>query len=385
MKDIYIIGKQPSIAVIGNSLNKSVNVKRIIEWNESIRLTSNTWAFEKSDYVILAFNNRKLSMLLRRWLIEVFQLSDHNIVDYSDIVLYELPLMHVDRIFEVYDDDYYQGIVLGLSHARVGICPEMIPINVADISVSAQDIYYNYSTLKYIISQYPTRLKNIQYAVYDVFDYTYLNYDVSLSNNACQYYKWGGYSLDSHNFNLNKNCDVDFDEFISGIQSNKLKTGVEHFSNECIIRGDFIKQYNKAEVDMIGSRTKTVSPEEILAYDGDNSLVNKRFESTIKENIELLNKTMELLKSINPNMKIRLVILPHYPQACRQIESKYKDVKKKFLDRMNVLCETWDDVEFYDLKELPEFENELYFYDCEHLNYFGAIKFTNILNAVMQW
>ncbi len=385
MKDIYIIGKQPSIAVIGNSLNRSVNVKQIIEWNESIRLTSNAWAFEKSDYVILAFNNRKLSMLLRRWLIEEFQLSDHNIVDYSDIVLYELPLMHVDRIFEAYEDDYYQGIVLGLSHARVGICPEMIPINVADISVSAQDIYYNYSTLKYIISKYPTRLKKIQYAVYDVFDYTYLNYDVSLSNNACQYYKWGGYSLDSHNFNSNKNFDVDFNEFISSIQSNKLKTGVEHFCNECIIRGDLIKQYNKAEVDMIGSRTKTVSPEEILAYDGDNSLVNKRFESTIKENIELLNKTMELLKSINPNMKIRLVILPHYPKACRQIESKYKDVKKMFLDRMNVLCETWDDVEFYDLKEMPEFDNELYFYDCEHLNFFGARKFTNTLNTVMQW
>lgn len=385
MKDIYIIGKQPSITVIENSLNKSVNVKRIIEWNESIRLTSNRWAFGKSDYVILAFNNRKLSMILRRWLIEEFHLSDHNIVDYSDIVLYELPLMHVDRIFEAYDDDYYQGIILGLSHARVGICPEMIPINVADISVSAQDIYYNYSTLKYIISKYRNRLKNIQFAVYDVFDYTYLNYDVSLSNNACQYYKWGGYSLDPHNFNSNKNFDVDFDEFISSIQSNKLKTGVEHFCNECIIRGNFIKHYNKAEVDMIGSRTKTVSPEEVLAYDGDNSLVNKRFESTIKENMELLNKTMELLKSINPNMRIKLVILPHYPQACRQIECKYKDVKKMFLDRMNSLSKMWDDVEFYDLKELPEFENEMYFYDCEHLNYFGAMKFTNVLNTVMQW
>lgn len=52
-----------------------------------------------------------------------------------------------------------------------------------------------------------------------MFDYTYFNYNTSLSENAKQYYHNGGFYLDSHSFSKNKNYSCSFEELMNVIQN----------------------------------------------------------------------------------------------------------------------------------------------------------------------
>lgn len=79
---------------------------------------------------------------------------------------------------------HYNGMVLEISHAEVGILPKALNGDFCNLAVSSQDIYYNMKTLKYCIDNYPNKIQDLQYLIFEMYDYTYFNYDVSLSKAA---------------------------------------------------------------------------------------------------------------------------------------------------------------------------------------------------------
>ncbi|MCR4792605.1 MAG: hypothetical protein K5871_07635 [Lachnospiraceae bacterium] len=377
---VYVIGKEPGISIVAKSLYDSDGLS-VIAWDEIFRNSSNGLIINKQDTVILAFNNKKMQQAVKTWILAEFSVCEDNILEKDTIDSFVLPRMKVDRVFSV--ESNYKGLVLGLSHAKVGILPELVPIQLADLTVSAQDIFYNFETLEYAQKKYGDRLTEIQYTIYDVFDYTYLNYDCSLSNNAISYFEWGGFASE-HNFSRNKNVTVSYLEAQKSIMTNCIIDTQIDLVERLFDRNKYIKNQLVWGEDVMNRRWKPCSEELISAYDGDNSLVSKRFEKTIEENTVYLRKTIEMLYRINPNMKIFLIIFPHLPMACKKINEKYSLWKDMFYSYMSSLENKYN-VNFLDFKICDEFDDKLYFDDCEHLNYFGARKFTTLLNDVIKW
>ena len=382
MKDIYIIGKEPCVSAIASSLCNYSDIYAIL-WDESVR--NKVIHFRTDVVVCLAFNNNLLSISVKEWLMVEYGINDNNIIDYKLINRYLFPKMKVDRLY--YSKENYQGLIMGLSHANVGILPEMLPVSFANIAVSAQDIFSNYKSLEYLVEKYPERIIDLKYVIYDVFDYTYFNYDCSMSNNALQYYfEWGGF-LDSHNFDKNKNYSNNFKYYLNQHESSfseMINNGVIEFVNSYVLKNEYMDRVGLIEEGFVGNRWRVVSDVEIDEYDGDNSLVNNCFIDTINENDSYFEKTLDLLLKINPDMKICLMILPHLPIACYKIEGKYKTWKELFYDRIETLEKKYR-FRFYDYKNCSKISNRVYFYDCEHLNYFGARRFTGLINNEIGW
>ena len=65
-----------------------------------------------------------------------------------------IPAMRADRVMTNPLYAEYEGLILGISHAEVGIAANRMTGNWANLAVSSQDIFYNYKTLEYCIGKY---------------------------------------------------------------------------------------------------------------------------------------------------------------------------------------------------------------------------------------
>lgn len=129
------------------------------------------------------------------------------------------------------------------------------------------------------------------------------------------------------------------------------------------------------------TRDKCITAEEIEEFKSmcnkGSSLTRKHFENTIKENIEIFNKILQLLTDINKNIKIYLVLVPvHEVRINMYDKSKqnFYNIISEFRTKYNF--KFWD---FYKYKEISS--KNYYFYDTNHLNYDGATVFTKMLNS----
>lgn len=106
------------------------------------------------------------------------------IINFYAMYHISLPLSKVDRVMSNPFHTDYTGMILGISHAEVGVLPQLLHGNFCNLAVSSQDIYYNMKTLKYCMDYYKSKIQNLQYLIFDMFDYSYFNYDTSLCKAA---------------------------------------------------------------------------------------------------------------------------------------------------------------------------------------------------------
>lgn len=299
-----------------------------------------------------------------------------------------VPQMTVDRVMSNPYVDEYDCIILGLSHAEVGIVPEIMPFRVANIAVSSQDIYYNLESLKYCIEKYSEKIANIKKVYIDMFDYTYFNYDTSLSSTILMYYSVGGIFL-PHNIIDNKNLGLnEFNDgvlnyvrqkMVEGITNEHLKIWDELFDNIMTKSPEYLGYRNKPFLEL---REKTFDPNKCVSSNLMNTgIINKKHEKTISENIIHFRQLMELLMEINSNMEINLVITPQHQICNIEGNTVMQSWKQEFYSIIESLK---SDYMFrlldYRLDEMSGHDE--YFYDAEHLNYMGAQVFTKKLLEV---
>ncbi len=136
-------------------------------------------------------------------LIYGYDIKQKKILDFYGYYRSSVPLMVAERRMEYPLIDKYKGMILGISHAETGIIARMFEQPFCNIAVSSQDIYYNLKALEYCYQKYRSKIEDLEYMVFDMFDYHYFNFDTSMSRNAHAYYTWG--IFDPHNFAQNKN------------------------------------------------------------------------------------------------------------------------------------------------------------------------------------
>lgn len=296
-----------------------------------------------------------------------------------------LPTRICDRVMLDPRYDSYDGVILGLSNVEVGILSDRLKAKFCNLAVSSQDIYYNYKTLEYCYENYYEKLKNLKYAIVDLHDYNYFNFDTSKSVSAIKYLGFGGYNLDEHNFKKNKNYQGDYSSYVETLEKLKLEGVNEIAVANWAVNFPDVHELNNFEsfrpaCSDLTIRKAVVTDEQINSYAYERGSVVKIFDQTVKENQKHLEDTLKLLYKINPEIKIYFTVMPKFVEV-EAIDAKnlYKH-KKIFFDTVDKMVSKYN-AEFFDFKTTTDIMyNRNYFFDAIHLNYYGAIKVTDEIN-----
>ena len=314
--------------------------------------------------------------------------SDEKILLFWSLYNAGIPTMVCDKIMMNPNVKEYDGCIIGLSHAEVGVIPSMLNGTFCNLAVSSQDIYYQYKTLEYCFENYPEKFRNLKCVVIDLCDYNYFNYDNSLSNSALNYINFGGFNLDAHNFLQNKSFDGEYAEIVEAITGSKLAGLTDvNIVNWTINFPDVYELANYEGFNSVykdlSNRTNVVSDTQINNYQYSRGVVTHFFEKTIKENVETLGKMFDLLLNINPEMRIYTIIIPKFIEVEARDAKELLKHEKKFFEIIEELKGKYN-FNLVDFKKSSNIMyNRNYYFDANHLNYYGAMCLTKELNDIM--
>ncbi|MGN0620283.1 MAG: CDP-glycerol glycerophosphotransferase family protein [Porcipelethomonas sp.] len=293
---------------------------------------------KKDSFEYIIITSKKLYREINEILTNVYGISQERIILFWKLYKASLPEMACDRTMMNPEYNSLDGIILGISHAQTGIIENNLQGKWCNLAVSSQDLYYNLKTLEHCLEVYPEKIKSIKYAIIDLYDYSYFNFDTSLSDSAVKYILFNGYNLDPHHFDQNKNAKYSYDEYceyfrtlrFSEITENELKIWKKMFPDALELAGyedpDRISSYMN-----LSKRLKTVNDEEIKNYKYDSKTSTVFFRDTIEENVGNLCRIFDTLIGINPDIKIYTVIIPKYID----VELKHKTRMAKHVGYFN--------------------------------------------------
>jgi len=315
-------------------------------------------------------------------------IKNEKIISFWQLYKASLPTRVCDRIMLNPSHSTYDGVILGFSNVEVGIIPSQLKADFCNLAISSQDIFYNLKTLEYCYENYYEKLKNLKYAIVDLHDYNYFNFDTSKSVSAVKYLGFGGYDLDEHNFAKNKNYDGEYSAYVERIENlkfdglNEVNVAqwsvnfpdvheLDNFAGFCSMFGD------------LSIRKSIVTDQHIESYGYDRASAVKVFEETVKENVGYLENLLQLLLKINPEMKIYLTVLPKFVEVETRDAQHILKHKNLFYEIIEKLGQKFD-FEFLDFKKISDIMyNRNYFFDANHLNYYGAMRLTEELNNII--
>ncbi len=386
--NILILGNENDIKLPKEALKSSYNITtNVIGNHQSDATILNFQTLSFYDCIIIAIVDENEAKNLYQLLLAILNNDNSRLLNFYFWYHVTVPAMTVDRAMENPYPPQYDGIILGISHAEVGILPQLLHGTFCNLAVSSQDIYYNMKTMEYCISNYYDKIKNLKYLIFDMFDYTYFNYDVSLSKTAGIYYNNNGFTLDSHNFHANKSFqDTSFDKIIEFILMKRVQgtnTSQWNLWNELYANIHSHNQYDAYTTYMnISKRTRIVTDEEIEEYNADTSIVKNIFHDTIRDNIQFFYRLLNLIYGINPSAKVFCILMPKYYAVQKKSEALYAPWKEMFYEIMEASQKNYP-FTFLDLKDNEISQSRTNYFDISHLNYYGAIQFTQLLDTII--
>lgn len=305
-----------------------------------------------------------------------------NFFDFDKVQKSLVPFNHIDKAMLKNRGTKLDGIILGISHGKMGINSDCFPENhnYVNLALDSQDIYYNYKVLEYLIRNYPQEVVSVKHVIIDMFDYSYFNYDISLARYALVYYNTAGCFWGPHHFNENKAYDFSFDELKESIE---LKHDADISDEEKQIWDNWFGQYFELEkYDSVRSdySLEVCTKEEAEKFDYGDIAYNT-FPDTLEENRKLFKQLLDLILAINPQMSIHLILLPRSPEVeKREISNEYIQVWKDYFYKEITYFNELYSFDFWNLKEDNDLDLSMNdYFDAVHLNLFGAIKVTNAI------
>lgn len=387
-KNIIIIGYKEDIKLVQKVIKRGLKVTSVILKNcrdDANILDADTLNFY--DYIIVAIKNKEDSGNMCCLLEAISGYDNSRIINFYSLYRANIPVMMVDRVMKNPLRSQYNGMILGISHAQVGILPKIMDGIFCNLAVSSQDIYYNMKTLEYCINTYRNKVQNLQYLIFDMYDYTYFNYDVSLSErSSTKYYSWGGFTLDAHNFNQIRSFDFNFDELMrlilakhyENLNMMQLKLWDELFE-KVYSYNDYHDFDNYPDAFL---RTKIVSDKEIEEFEANVSVVKNYFQHSILENIQHFYHLLDLAYSINPSIRIFCILMPRYCKTWDRIKSEFLIWREVFYTIIGEAQKRYPFI-LLDFVEDEISKHREWYYDASHFNYYGAIQFSKLLNELI--
>lgn len=290
-------------------------------------------------YLMISSSNTKTTI---RQILSVLNIKSSQILDIYQLYMHKLPTLHYERIIGNCTQPL-DGIIFGISHGQTGIVEESLPGNVLNFCSSSQDIYFNTKILSALAEEYYDFICNAKYVIFDMFDYTYFNYDVLLSNELLNYLGFNGFFCEDRNSN-----------------------------NKKIFRQNKILDDYSISTYMLPNR---------LVF---SSIQRHIFEPTIQFQVANLDHFCRLLFRLNPDIQIIGVLLPKY----YIVEENEKNVnqiwKPHFENIISSFQQKYTNFSFFDFKNLTSIsKKQEYYRDLSHLNCNGAHHMTEIISSLI--
>ena len=295
---------------------------------------------------------------------------------------YESLAVHYDYYYlkAMHEKNRTQGchtMIVGSSHAMNGIVETAFDEPLINLSVSSQDLYYDFlhvrKALSHMHGPIRTCLVNIGY-------YT-LHVDLSLSQTtgclAGQVYAplFG----DAHHYRGEDNTLLQTGGRLAKVEDAE-KELIEAWAVDGMLQqGSYYGEYRSREdCNLLGVKKVdwvALSDREKLDYAafraGQHNKHLKRAE-TFEENRGILRDLVKLLNE--KQIRTVFVIFPFTPQYNACIDPAYKDIIYRSLDELD------SEVEFLDLNEVEGLVEAEDFLDSDHLKLSGAMKVSAFLN-----
>lgn len=392
--NVLLISTDDEKKIIYKTIRDRTVIKKEIIWTDFCgpeELEQIKW--EDFDCVLVGFEDREKGVQMIYLLNDAFGVGEEKVIDYYQFYRAGIPFMNVKRIMSNPLFHSYDGLVLGLSHAECGVLTNRLSGRFANLAVSSQDLYYNMRTLEYCFSNYSNKLKDMEYLVLDMYDYTYFNYDTSMTKQALRYYSFGGYNLDPHNLEKNSNyngasaLDEIIDHFrwmmYQGIHEENMGLWDALFDNVYAqnhymdFNSDFGRSNTLRCISDGGVRKFDIDKADTLKV--DSGIIRQRFDTTIEENTEIFYKILRMAYEWNPQMKVFVVIIPRYIEVQKKIAEVYQPWKELFYRIIDDAKQKYP-FTFLDFSGHEVATKTYHYTDVSHMNYFGAVKFTEVLN-----
>lgn len=280
------------------------------------------------------------------------------------------------------------GLVLGISHGMTAIDEDLLPGEVCNLCESSQDIYFNCKVMEHMIDEYYEQIKELKYVVIDMFDYTYFNFDTIQTGAYEPFLENSGFLCESRMPWLKEKSVEDINEDIA-----RKRRAAESESSQRILDSLFPNIMENGEDAYKGEmvlkeRKKTLSDEVINRYMNRptyTSIQLRVFEKTIEFQIDNFEKLIQLIRGINPNINILLLLLPKFYGVEEQEKIVNATWKDFFYQVIEEVQSKYSRVYFMDEKENIDFSARKDLYqDLTHFNYNGAEEFSNYLSDVIK-
>lgn len=376
--DINIISKFYCIADINTELkNIAIDLfeRGAVRADVYIFILVGTW--KKRKYV---WNMLKTIGFLEEQLINIFQYywGEANQMRYDRI------MMHNNRTID--------GLIFGISHGRMGIDENELPGNVINFSCSSQDIYFNFRTLYNVIKKYPEKLANVKYLIFDMFDYTYFNYDTLMAGECETFLEASGFECEFRN-GIEKQRDVNklnselFEFWREGTKKDKKRELLELVFPKMKIKNN---EWYKVWKDDLLDHTWTLSENDIMLYNitpSYSTIQLQVYEKTIQFQINAFEKFLNIVESVWPEAKVLGILLPKYDIVEKFEENVNEKWRPFFMKVIDFIEQKYEFFEFVDMKNTKNIDyvrkNTKYWWDMTHLNREGAIEITDHVNEIL--
>lgn len=337
---------------------------------------------------LVVITSRTDPSTLREFICDNYRIKRQHTILFWQLYNANIPIMVCDRVMMNPKKKSYDGLILGINHTEVGIVKEQLKGDWCNLAVSLQDLYFQHKTLEYCIQKYPQKLKNLKYAIIDLYDYTYFGYNTSYSRSAIKYLSYGGFNLDPHDFDK---CHLNKATFIQTM-SQLTESRFKYLTNMDLDIWDqiFPDIYEYADYegfcsnyDNLRTRIRVVTDDDVKAYPYERGIVKKAFEETVESSKLALEGIFKLLKDINPNIKIYTVVIPKYIAT----EALDAGGLAPYVESFNAIVAEMQkkhDFVHLDFKKISNISHmkNMYF-DAAHLNFYGATFLTAKLNDII--
>lgn len=381
-REIIIFYERQYLEFIKNGVGSDVIIKKWIPlgsvedvdvfFKESVQM-------DESTYIGFMVSNRAIKTRLYE-LMSAWKVCAKQVLDIYKMYMAGYSTRRYQRIMNQKLDENLDGIVLGISHGMVGIVEEKMPGNVCNLCYSSQDIYFNYKTLKKCVDEYYWEIKDIKYAVIDMFDYFYFNFDTILTGAYDIFLEKSGFLCEERK-SWNKSQSV---MEINLILEQMWREGKGQEQQQLFYEFfPFARERDNGVFKEMPSYDHILTENDVLAYKEKIQFASpqtKVFEETIYFQINNMQKLLELLCWINSQIKIYMVLLPKYIVVEEAEMIINKEWKSLFMNIVNGFRERYHNIELIDLKASSNFSaNREYYDDLTHFNHDGAVKFTEYL------
>ncbi len=358
-------------------------------WTNSLFYTVEADFLEHYDLYVVGFRFRDDTVQLMDTISRFAPQGDNVILDYYRIKHALAPVPKVIQKMQTVGDGEIDGIVLGISHAEVGIIEQRLPGYFLNLAVSSQDLFSDFKTLEFLYQNHYEKIKNLKTVIIDLFDYSYFNYDVSMGSKFVDYLCSGGMDFDEHHYENGvdkRKWECSFEELLEKIKSARgAEVSPEKIQLWNVI-GE-IPSFDIYEDEVIGTvpqvrRGRVLeNPDRVKYVPG--KYTKQVYQDTIDENISVMKRLLELVKTINPEAKTYGVILPRYCGVNKDESEIVERWKKLFYEWMHVFERDYR-FKFLDYRESDISKDPRYYFDEAHFNVFGAMKFTDMLCKELQ-